>query len=291
MTFLLPAILTICSYLLFNTSAMAMEQSLKVAITPVLVEQNVELNKRLIEYIGKKIKMPTNIVQRKTYQEINDLIEQGRVDIAFVCTLPYVIGKEKFGMELLAVPKRRGKPYYYSYVVVPKDSPARSIEDLRGKLYAYPDPLSNSGYLFPRYRLARAGYSPNEYFRKWVQTYSHTASIEAVGDSLVDGASVDSYVYDLMHILHPELTSKTKVIEISPPFGFTPVVMRKNLPVDLKRKLRSVFLGMDKDPAGKNILKDMLLDGFIKGDDSLFDTVRRMYHYMNTLNHQQPVKR
>lgn len=289
-SFFLPVILTICSYLLSN-SAMAMEQPLKVAITPVLVERNVEMNKKLIEYIGEKIKMPINIVQRKTYQEINDLIEQRQVDIAFVCTLPYVIGKEKFGMELLAVPKTKGKPYYYSYVIVPKDSPAKSIKDLKGKLYAYPDPLSNSGYLFPRYRLAKAGYSPDEYFRKWVQTYSHTASIEAVGDGFVDGASVDSYIYDLMGILHPELTGKTKIIEVSPPFGFTPVGVRKNLPSDLKRKLRSVLLDMDKDPAGKNILKGMLLDGFVKGDDSLFDTVRRMHHYMNSLNHQQPVKR
>lgn len=259
----------------------AAERSLKVSITPVLVERNVELNERLIGYIGEKIEMPISIVQRKTYQEINDLIRQKKVDIAFVCSLPYIVGRDNAGMELLVVPKMKSKPLYHSYLIVPKDSLAQSMEDLRGMLYAYPDPLSNSGYLYPRYRLIRAGFSPDDFFKRWVQTHSHTSSIEAVSDGFVDGASIDSYIYDLMSILRPELTGKTKIIEISPPFGFPPVVVRKDLPVDLKKKLKSIFLAIHDDPKGKLILKDMLLDGFVTGKDSLFDPVRKMHDYVN----------
>lgn len=258
---------------------------LRVAITPVLVEKNIDLNKRLIEYIGERIKMPVTIVQRKTYQEINDLMERGQVDVAFVCTLSYVIGKEKFGMEIIAVPVTNGKPFYYSYVIVPRNSQAKLIDDLKGKLYAYPDPLSNSGYLYPRFRLAKAGYSPEQFFKKWVKTYSHTASIEAVSDWLVDGASIDSYIYDLTDIQQPELTAGTKIIEVSPSFGFPPVVVRKNLSVNVKKELRNVLLGMDKDPVGQKILKDLLLDKFVEGNDSLYDGVRIMKHYMNNRAH------
>lgn len=264
------------------SSASAVEHPLKVAITPVLVERNVDMNKRLIEYIGRKAGVPVDIVQRKTYQEVFDLIEQRQVDIAFVCTVPYIIGKEKFGMGLLAVPKADGKPLYYSYVIVPKDSPAKSIEDLKGKLYAYSDQLSNSGYLYPRYRLAKAGYSPKHFFRKWVLTYSHTASIEAVSSGLVDGASVDSYIYNLISFMHPELTSKTRIIEVSPPFGFTPVVVRANFPPKLKSRIRSALVDMEKDPEGKKILRELHLDGFVAGNDTLFDSVRVMYRFMNS---------
>lgn len=253
------------------------EQSLRVAITPVLVERNVELNERLIGYIGEKMNMPITIVQRKSYQEINDLIRQKKVDVAFVCSLPYILGKSRSGMELLVVPITKGKPLYYSYAIVARDSLAKSIEDLRGKLYAYPDPLSNSGYLYPRYRLIRAGFSPDDFFNKWIQTHSHTASIEAVSDGFVDGANVDSYIYDLMSILRPALTEKTKIIERSPPFGFPPVVVRSDLPAEMKRKLKALFLTLHEDARGNAILLDMHLDGFVNGDDSLFDPVRKMY--------------
>jgi phosphonate transport system substrate-binding protein len=261
--------------------AIAADQTLKVAVTPVLIEKNVEINERLISYISQKVGIPIRIVQRKTYQEINDLIRQKEVDIAFVCSLSYIIGKQKSGMELLVVPKTKGQPLYYSYVIVAMGGLAKSIEDLKGQLYAYPDPLSNSGYLYPRHRLAKAGYNPDGFFRKWIRTNSHSASIEAVNDGFVQGASVDSYIYDLMSILNPEMTANTKVIEISPAFGFPPVVVRKDLSEDVKNKLRTVFLQIDKDPAGREILQSMLLEGFTPGDDSLFDSVRKMHLYMN----------
>jgi phosphonate transport system substrate-binding protein len=253
------------------------ERPLRVAITPVLVERNVELNQRLVAYVAEKMKRPMTIVHRKSYQEVNELIKQKKVDVAFVCSLPYILGKEGAGMELLAVAQRNGRPEYHSYLIVPRDSAARSLDDLRGGLYAYPDPLSNSGYLYPRHRLMQAGFSPERFFRKWIRSHSHSGSIEAVSDGFVDGASVDSYVYDLLAVLRPELTGKTRILEISPPFAFPPVVVRADLPPDTKRRLRHLFLTIHEDPIGAAILRDLLLDGFVNPDDSLFDSIRSMY--------------
>jgi len=254
---------------------------LSVAVTPVLIERSIDVNERLIRYIGEKMHMPIRIVQRKSYQEINDLMRKREVDIAFICSLSYIVGKETSGMELLVLPKSQGQPLYHSYVIVSRSSYAKSIEDLKGQLYAYPDPLSNSGFLYPRYRLAKAGYDPDGFFKKWIITHSHSSSIEAVNDGFVQGASVDSYIYDVMSILNPELTKNTKIIETSPAFGFPPVVVRKGLPDEVKRRLRMVFLQMDKDPVGQKVLQGMLLDGFVQGDDSLFDSVRKMHVFMN----------
>lgn len=272
----ITAFLFAASLLLYGAASSA-EKSLRVAITPVLVERNVELNERLIRYIGEKMNMSITVVQRKSYEEINDLIRQKKVDIAFVCSLPYILGKSKSEMDLLVVPAMKGKPVYHSYVIVSQNSLAKSIHDLRGQLYAFPDPLSNSGYLYPRYRLIRAGFSPDDFFKKWIQTHSHTASIEAVSDGFVDGASVDSYIYDLMAILRSDVTGKTKIIEISPPYGFPPVVVRSDLSAEVKRKLRTLFLTIHESADGKAILHEMLLDGFVNADDSLFDPVREMY--------------
>ncbi len=59
------------------------------------------------------------LVLRRTYAEINDLVESGYVDVAFVCTSAYVAGHDKFGMELLVAPQVNGETTYYSLLIVP----------------------------------------------------------------------------------------------------------------------------------------------------------------------------
>jgi len=103
-------------------TALADSQQLKIGLTGVIVQENLRLNKHLVEYIGEKLGVNAELVLRDTYQEMNDLLEMKEVDIAFTCSPPYIIGKEKIGLELLVVPQINGKPMYYSYVIVHKES-------------------------------------------------------------------------------------------------------------------------------------------------------------------------
>jgi ABC transporter, phosphonate, periplasmic substrate-binding protein len=130
-------------------SPLGAQPPLKIAITPVLVEHYLEVNRQLIAYVGEKLGRPTDLVQRRSYKEISDLLEKGEVDVAFVCGRPYVIDHDRFNLELLVAPLVYDEPIYYSYVIVPRDSPAQRFEDLRGTRYAFSDPLSNSGHLVP----------------------------------------------------------------------------------------------------------------------------------------------
>ena len=167
-------------------------------------------------------------------------------------------------------------PVYYSYVIVPRDSPVQRFEELRGKRYAYSDPLSNSGHLVPAYRLAQLGETPERFFRRSIFTYSHSGSVEAVAVRFVDGASVDSYVYDYLATTNPRLTEKTRIIEKSAPHGITPVVVRADLDEPLKGRLRAVFLAMDQDPKGQEILRQLMIRRFVTVSDSLYDSIRQM---------------
>lgn len=251
-------------------------EPLRIGITGVLVEHNRALNEAMITYIGEKVGRPVEILHRKSYQEMSDLLERGLADVAFVCGFPYVIDREKFGEELLVSPVFNGKPLYQSYVIVPRDSDAKSLEDLRGKLYAFSDPLSNSGKLVPTYRLITIGETPETFFRRYIFTYSHSANVEAVAVKLVDGASVDSYVWEYLKVVSPQLTGRTKVIERSPYHGMTPVVVRPGLDLSLKRKLRQAFLTMHRDRQGGAILKQLLIDRFEEVPDALYDSIRTM---------------
>ncbi len=256
--------------------ATAGDAPLRVAITPVLVERHLDVNKQWVNYVGQRLGRPAELVQRRSYKEISDLLERSLVDVAFVCGLPYVLDHAKFGLELLVAPVVYGAPIYYSYVIVPADSPITRFEDLRGRRYAFSDPLSNSGYLVPTYMLARMGQHADGFFKRYIFTYSHSASIEAVAVKFVDAASVDSYVYDHLTATNPRLAAGTRIIDRSPPHGITPVVIRKDVAPELKQRIRRVFLEMDRDPKGREILDHLMITRFVTVPDGHYDSIRDM---------------
>ena len=229
---------------------------------------------QLHEYIEKKLGRPVHLVDRESYDEMNRLLETGKVDAAFVCAGPYLEGQKKFGMELLVMPLVKGQPVYHSYIIVSKDSPVQRLEDLRGKVFAFTDPKSNSGKLVPTYMLARMGETPSTFFARQVFTYGHDKSIRAVAEGLVDGAAVDSLIWDFQAAKTPQVTARTRIIATSDAYGIPPFVVRPGLDPALKRRLRDILTGAAADPEGKKILSGMMIDGFIPGDDRNYDSIR-----------------
>jgi phosphonate transport system substrate-binding protein len=212
---------------------------------------------------------------------VNDLIQAKVVDAAFVCTLSYVLGHDKFGMELVAATEIDSLPQYFSYIIVRKDSGIESFEELRGKTFAFMDPQSNSGTLYPTYRLEQMGESPISFFHNYVYTYGHDNSVKAVLNNTVDGAAVENLIFNYMAAQDPEVASQIKVIEVSPPFGSPPVVVHPDLDSETKEKLRNILLDMNKDDQGKEILSKMNIDGFVFVSDSTYDSIREMYYLVN----------
>lgn len=254
----------------------AKENELKIAVTGVISpKETFILYQELFTYMSKKLGIPVKLVQRETYKEINDMLREGRIDAALVCSGAYVEGSE-FGMELLVAPTVNGAAVYYSYLIVPKDSDTTSFEQLRGKKFAFSDPLSNSGKLVPTYRLAKMNETPASFFSMYIFTYNHDKSIEAVAEKLVDGANVDSLIWDYLQETRPQLTAKTKIIEKSPPYGINPVVVSKNLNPALKEKLKQTFLQMHKDEEGRRTLEKLRIDRFVEIDDSYYSAIREM---------------
>ena len=250
---------------------------LRVAIANVYSPKaNVKNYQPLVDYLGQKLGRPAEMVQRSTYAEVNDLVRSGYVDLAFVCTYAYVEGQKQFGMEAIAAPRVNGQDVYYSYIIVPGDSPVRSLADLRGRTFAFTDPLSNTGRLVPETLLMRLGESPDSFFKKYVFTYSHDRSIQAVADHLIDAAAVDSLVYNFAVKDDPRLKAATHVIDRSEPFGTPPAVVNPRLDPAEKQRLTEVLLEMSQDPQGRKILTPLMIDAFVAPDDHAYDSIRRM---------------
>ncbi len=242
-------------------------------ITP---EEGHAYYKRLLDYIGQKLDMKANFVEKRTYAEVNALLKNGTVDVAFVCGGPYVEGHREFGLELLVAPLVNGKTVYYSYIIVARNSGIERFEELKGKVFAFVDPMSNTGKLIPTYMLYKLGQSPESFFKKYLYTYGHDVSIKAVAQGVVDGAAVDSLIWEYMDKKGRKYTERSKIIKISEPYGIPPVVSRPGLDEDLRTRIKNVLLSMHNEEEGKRILQGMLIDRFLEVDDSIYDTIREV---------------
>lgn len=242
-------------------------------ITPVSA---VKYYQQVVDYLGEKLGVPSEMVHRTTYDEIDVMLENNAVDVAFICSSPYVLDNEKFGVELLVAPQVSGEVYYHSNIIVHKDSPIETFEQLRDLTFAFVDPKSNTGRLYPTYFLAKRDELPDSFFSSYQYSYSHNKSVEMVAKNRVDGASVDSIVYDYMVATGSPYAKQTKIIHRSPKFGIPPVVVPPNISPYLKESLRSIFLEMHDDPEGKLILEGMKIERFVEVPDANYDGIRSM---------------
>jgi len=229
-----------------------------------------------LRYIEKKIGVKVAYVDREGYAEINDMLRDGQLEAAFICSGPYATGHAQFGLELLAAPQAYGAAVYYSYIIVPKESPVTSFAGLRGKRFAFTDPLSNSGKLVPTYMLARMNETPASFFKEAIFTGSHDKSIKAVAQGVVDAAAVDSLIWEYLSAMSPEFTAKTRILEKSPPYAIPPLVVPRGLAPELKEQLRQIVLNAHNDPEGQAVLRQMKIDRFVVIDDKAYDSVREM---------------
>ena len=250
---------------------------LRVAVAAVISPKGtVESYSPFLDYLEEKLNRPVELIQRRTYLEVNDLIEHGEVDIAFVCTSAYIQGHDQFGMELLVAPQVGGETTYNSYLIVPVSSNAQSMKDLRGKVFAFTDPISLSGRVYPTYLVQELGFTPEEFFGRTFYTYSHDEAIRAVASGVADGAAVDSLVYKYALARDPSLAEKVKVIHRSPDFGIPPVVVSPFTRPQVKADLQSLLLEMANDPASGEALASIGVERFVLIDDSAYDSVRAL---------------
>jgi phosphonate transport system substrate-binding protein len=237
---------------------------------------------KVFEYLSTQINRSILFKQRKTYQEVNNLLRLQELDFAFICSGAYVEAKRDFNAEILVVPQIRGKTNYYAYIIVRNDSGINNFMDLRGKRFAFTDRLSNTGCLYPLYLVAQIGQSPEVFFQDSLFTYAHDQSIHAVENRIVDGASVDGLIYDYIKDTHPLEVSHLNIIKRSIPFGMPPVVVHPDMIPEVKEQIRRALLNMAKDERGREVLFHLRVDRFVMYEDSTYDSIREMKAYLKT---------
>ncbi len=258
----------------------AAQKAVRFGLTPVFLDDHVGFLRLWRQYLESRLGRPVLFIQRGSYREISDMLRQDQLDFAWVCGYPFVRLRRE--LRLLAVPLYLGKPLYQSYVIVPASSKdERSILDLRGQVFAYSDPDSNSGYLYANYRLIELNENPAAFFSKAFFTWAHRKVVEAVAAGLARGGSVDGYVWETVNKLDPQITARTRVVEKSPEFGFPPVVARATTRQAEFEAVKQALLAMADDAEGRALLGQLNLDGFTAGSERLFDGIESMMNAVN----------
>jgi phosphonate transport system substrate-binding protein len=254
------------------------KEKLRVAVAAMISpKETIVYYRELLQFIGTQLDVDIELVQRKTYAEINELFPKKQIDLAFICSGPYALSKNKYEFEAVATPLIRGKPYYQAYLIVNKDSSYQNIDDLRDHVFAFTDPDSNTGKLVPTYWLSQMNEIPESFFSSVTYTFSHDNSIMAVAKSMVDAASVDGHKWEYYQHYNDVFTGKTRIIKKSRLFGSPPFVASIHLSAEMKSKIRDVLVVMHQDPAGKKILDHLLIDRFVEPDEDWYQPVRELF--------------
>ncbi|MEN3028959.1 MAG: phosphate/phosphite/phosphonate ABC transporter substrate-binding protein [Aquificaceae bacterium] len=256
-------------------------REIRIGFTAVITREDTESIQALVEYLSKKTGFSFKPVFAKSYDEMDYFLAMGLVDLGYICGGPYVEGRERYGYRVLVVPLNfEGKPYYYSLVVARVEKPYRRLTDFAGKPYAFSDPKSNSGSLVPTYELLKRGIRVGDFFKPIVYTYSHYESLIAVHKGFVEGASVDSLVYEHAIRLDKNLQKELKVIERYGPYPTKPLVYRKGLDPSVVNRLRRAFISMKEEEEGKRILEALGISGFSTVEEDFYEPIRSMINYV-----------
>jgi len=230
----------------------------------------------LIDFISKKVGHPIYFKQKKTYEEVNQLLETGEVDFAFICSGAYIEEARHKHVRLLVAPVINEQTYYQAYIITQKDSPVNSFNELEGHSFAYTDPLSNTGYLYPRKHLYNIGTNENLFFSKTIFTNGHDISIQMVNRGIIDASSVHGLIFDYISSVYPERVENIKIIEKSELFGMPPVVTPLSLKDKCFKTYQDIFLSIHEDSVGMEILNKLKIEKFVMVKDSIYDNVRRL---------------
>ncbi len=258
------------------------ERPIRFALTAAFIsEAGVGVYEKLIRYIEKQTGYPCELVSGFSYRTVSRMLESGAVEVGFIGGLPYVLAQEQpnppvrlVAAPMPADPRYRGKPVYYSDIIVRTDSPYQRIEDLRGRTWAYNDELSNSGYNLPRAFLIRKGLHKG-FLGRMIRTGSHEESIRAVATGQADVSAVDSLVLDYERARGSNYARRVRVIHSLGPSGIVPVVASCRMASERFQTVQRALLEMHKDLEGVAILKEARLKAFVPASDTLYDDIRR----------------
>lgn len=231
-----------------------------------------------ISYLEKKTGMTVELFVATDYSGVVEAMRSGKLDIAYFGPFSYVLAADKANAEAFAQEKRAGAgTSYKSLIVANPEAGINSLADLKGHSFAFVDPASTSGNLVPRSIMKSQGISPEQDFKSIIYAGGHDAAVLALKNRKVDAVAVGDDVYDRMKATGLISGKDAKIIWTSDPIPNSPWSWRKDLPSELKAKIKTAFLNVDKeDPGALSALSALSkkVESFVETNDANYNIIR-----------------
>lgn len=258
---------------------------LRVGFVPSENVQQVAQNAQpIVEILQKKLAVEVQPFVATDYTGVVEALRANKLDIAFLSPASYVLAKNEANVKVILKSHRKGLPYYYAAIITHADSGIRTLRDLRNKTFAFGDPLSTSGHVFPRKMFKESGIDPTKDFKSIIYSGGHDATVLAVLNRKVDAGATFANFTDgkdaawVQYLKNPEEQKKIRAIAYSEPIPADNLVISANMDAGLADKIKEVFLELSRDPEGRKMLRDLYqIDGFVAATDQDYDSVREAF--------------
>jgi len=267
------------SLLFLATVVQSQEEKLKVTIIPHRSNLG---NEQAYAPVFKELENETGFnfewLGSKTYDDVIEKITNQTADIGYVGPFAYVDAQDNSGVRLICRTLSKKKvEFYHSMIVTRQDSGINTIQDLKGKSFAFTDTKSTSGYLFPMAQLIKSDiqlddFSDVKYLKR------HANSLLAVYKGHMDAGATSYTAIDKVAIDFIEL----KILWKSEPIYRGPWIARKDLPDHQFYKIQKAMLKISQSDQADKIFEGLTTKGFVEGKDSDYKNVREVIRLMQT---------
>ena len=236
--------------------------------TQVSIEQKAPLR----DYLAKALGLPVELIIPTNYNATVEGLGNDSLDFAYLGGLTYIKARARYGVQPIV--QREADRQFHALFIVHTGIPIQSLQDLKGRTFAFGDINSTSGHLMPFEALRGAGLDPDSDL-KYRYTGSHPATAKAVEAGVVDAGALDESVYQAMLKEGKLDGAKAPVFFTTPPFVDYVWVARKQIDAVTRDRFGDAFLALQ--PGRDDRIIDILRDTkFVRATDDEYDTLRRV---------------
>ena len=231
------------------------QQALRVSAIPD--ESPTELLRKfqaLGAYLEKELGMKVNWTPVNDYPAVVEGLAGGKIDLAWLGGFTFVQVRLRTGTANPIV-QRAEDEKFTSKFIVPANSTARTLQDLKGKTFAFGSPSSTSGSLMPRYFLLKEGINPDKDFSRVAYSGAHDATVAFVASGRAEAGVLNASVWEKLIEKGDPNAKAVKVLATTPPYYDYNWTVRGDLDAAIVKKLTAAFLKLDpRNPAHKEIM-------------------------------------
>jgi len=245
----------------------------------------VPIYEKVGQLIGEKLGCKVEVFVATSYNAEIEAMRSGKLEIGEFGPLGYVLAHQVAkAVAVAAFGADDGKPQtYWASIVTYPDTGIKTVADIKDHSFAFSDPASTSGHLFPAYGLRKAGLDPDKDIRA-IYAGSHTASFEALYNHKVDAGELNSAQLESAtqrgHYKDGDMVFLWK----SDPIPTDPFSIRGDLPDAFKQKLIDVLQNLDLstlDPADRKIMGGTGITKLVPQSDDAYNGIRDLVKTLN----------